>query len=134
MLASTPFQIVSSKCKIAIEPCKFDHPLDGVKEILNTILFKFNEDLGATPLSYENVVFLPGKSCAKIFGESPWLHVEVQVSMTVFRPVAGQRMFGRVSQASSTHISMLVYGLFNAIIYSESLVLTHTFDRGRLRW
>jgi DNA-directed RNA polymerase subunit E'/Rpb7 len=112
MPVQSPFQSVAVVTKVAIEPSKLGFALGAVKEKLNTTLFKYNEDVAGIPIAYEDVSFLPGLNSAKIFGESPWLHIEAQVKMTVFRPVLGERIYGRVNKVRTDrryhcHISII---------------------------
>lgn len=93
--------------KVAIEPCKLEFSAAAIKEKLNLALFKYSDDVDGVPIAYENVKFLPGMNCARVFGESPWLHIEVLMDMIVFKPAVGQRTFGRVSTVSGIFLRML---------------------------
>jgi DNA-directed RNA polymerase subunit E'/Rpb7 len=74
--------------------------MSAVREKLNNILFKYNDDMQGVPIAYENVSFPPGKDLARIYGEYPWLHVEVSVDVLVFKPMPKERVFGRINKVS----------------------------------
>lgn len=131
---TSPFYRARVNSKVAIEPCRLENALAAVKERLNAALFKYNDEIGGVPVLYEDLRFLPGKSCARIFGELPWLHVEVQAEFVIFRPVVGQKTFGRVSKASATHVSVLIYGMFNVTISADNLGQNFVYDISNTRW
>lgn len=98
MESKSPFETVEIITKVAVEPSKVNVATFAVKEKLNATLFKYNDDLSGIPISYDNVAYLPGKDYAMAFGESPWLLIEAQVSITLFRPTLGQSVYGRVNK------------------------------------
>ncbi len=102
-----PFHILTTRVQVAVHPSKSVDALFSIKEKLNNILLKYNENMQGVPLTYENISFQPDKQYARIIGEHPWLHVEITTDFTIFRPIAGQRLFGRVNKVSK--IALLTY-------------------------
>lgn len=133
-MSKSPFRYTSVVTRVAIEPAKLDSAVEAIKEKLNITLFKYNDDIEGIPMSYENIKFMPGQNIAKIFGESPWLHIVFHADIVVFQPIVGQRLFGRVSKASGTHISLLIYGMFNATISADNMGQNFRFDKTHTRW
>jgi hypothetical protein len=57
----------------------------------------------------------------RILGAIPIIHTRVSAEVLVFRPQAGQILKGIVSHASSSHIAILVLGLFTASVLKSDM-------------
>lgn len=106
-----PIQSVSVVMRVAIEPSKCMVAMSAVREKLNNILFKYNDDMQGVPIAYENVSFPPGKDLARIYGEYPWLHVEVCADVLVFKPTPKESVLGRINKVSEACNFLLMYNL-----------------------
>ncbi len=93
-----PVHCVSVLMHVAIEPSKSTVVMAAVREKLNNIIFKYNDDMQGVPIAYENIAFPRGKELAHIYGEYPWLHVEICADILVFKPSHNERTFGRINK------------------------------------
>ena len=41
---------------------------------------------------------LLGKDCGRVMGEFPWIHIDVQTKILVFRPRPGDRLKGKATR------------------------------------
>ena len=98
MSLDDPFHILKSTVQVTVHPSKSTDALFSIKEKLSNMLLKYNENMQGVPLTFENISFQPDKQYARIIGEYPWLHVEITTEFTIFRPIIGQRLFGRVNK------------------------------------
>lgn len=87
--------------KVALQPLHSAQPIDAVKQQLNNLLFKFNESLGGVPLSYSELNFPKGKEYARIMTDQFWLHVDVVTKFTIFKPMVGQVLRGKVNKVGN---------------------------------
>ena len=115
------FSEVNLSLKVALLPVNSEAPLESVKNQLNQMLFKYEEQLQGVPLMYTVLRFPEGKDCARILGEHYWLHVDVDTIMIVFKPQTGMQLTGIINQCSDSHVSMLVCGMFNASISGHEM-------------
>ena len=57
------------------------------------------------------------------------------IDALVFRSLPGQRLTGKVNKSCGSHIGLLVYNLFNAMVPAEELRKKgYEFDRGVDEW
>ncbi|CAN0255362.1 unnamed protein product [Hapterophycus canaliculatus] len=64
----------------------------------------------------------------------PHIHFDVKAKAQVFRPRPGHVLEGRVNKVTSTHVGMLVCGIFNASVASESMGEGFRFDMTSREW
>ena len=57
----------------------------------------------------------------RIVGAIPLIHTRVSAEVLVFRPVAGQILKGVVTHAATSHIAILVLGLFTASVLQKDM-------------
>ncbi len=100
----TCFQTVEILLKVAIEPVYTAHPIDAVKQQLNNSLFKYSEKVHGIPLSYSDLKFPKGKEFGRIMTDQPWIHVDVLTKLTVFSPVVGSKLEGKISRVRNTFL------------------------------
>jgi len=148
----SPFKEIDALLKCSLAPASFEYPLQEVKRQLNELLFKFNTDLQAVPLSYSNISFPSGKEYGRIMGELPTVHVDIVARLLVFQPEVGQSIVGQitkvrcsqrkiiahttdiVTQVTESHVALLVNGMFNASVSSEELLLKYSYNYGTMTW
>ena len=92
----TSFQSVDALLKVAIHPSDSSNPLPEVQKQLQKLLFKFDENLEGVPVSYSQLRFPPGKECARIIGENPWIHIDILTEITIFKPYVGKPICGKI--------------------------------------
>lgn len=69
-------------------------------------------------MAYDKLKILDTHS--EMFGDSPYLHFDIQVRLLVFQPVVGSYVVGTVNKIESDHIGLLVNGIFNASVISST--------------
>jgi DNA-directed RNA polymerase I subunit RPA43 len=131
---TSAFDEVNLSLKVALLPMNSEQPLEAVKSQLNEMLLKYNEQLQGVPLTYSTLKFPEGKEYARILGEYHWLHVDVDTVMLVFKPRVGMVLKGTINQCSDSHISMLVYGMFNASISGDDMKKHFKFNKAENKW
>lgn len=92
------------------------------------------DQIGGVPLSFSEVTFPPGKHSGRILGELPWIHVDVITNMIIFVPSVGIKVRGKISKVSPTHISLLVFSLFNASLCAETLQTKFYYSHNSSSW
>ena len=120
--------------RAAISPSDLASPLDAIKLQLDEMLLKYSEDLQAVPVCYSGIEFDEGKDTGKIIAEQPWIHVEVLTTLVLFKPLKDQIIQGLITQVSDSHISLILYGTFNASIASAELSNKFTFNYSSQSW
>jgi hypothetical protein len=95
------FKKVEITLKVALLPANTRHPMEAVTKQLNSILFKYNEEVEGIPLSFSELKFPKGKEYGRILAEQYWLHVDVATKLLVFQPEIGMPLVGKVNKVSS---------------------------------
>lgn len=108
-------KLVKAELEVCVHPAWANNVQQGVREILNSILFRLNEDLDGVVLAYLDVKI---PSCmAKILpGLSPYFKVNFTAKLLLFSPKLGMMLEGKVNKIEEDYIGILVLGLFNAAI------------------
>ena len=120
--------------KCAILPGDLASPMDAIKMQLNDMLLKYNEDLQAVPLCFSKIEFDVGKDSGRVMAEEQWIHVDLVTSLLLFKPLAGRTIHGYINQISDSHISLLLYGMFNASIAADELGKKFKFNHSTQSW
>ncbi|GAB4817406.1 hypothetical protein N2152v2_004452 [Parachlorella kessleri] len=105
------------KFTVDLHPSKLSSVEKGVREHLNTLLLRYNEDLDGVLLSYSSERILTHQ--AHIHPYFPLVRVEVAADAVLFRPQAGMRLVGTVNKIGADFIGLLVLGVINAAIGAE---------------
>ncbi|EFA77740.1 RNA polymerase I subunit [Heterostelium album PN500] len=116
---TSPFQIVTVRLKLMLAPINIGNIISGAKSALDRLIFRYNKHLKATIISYFNLKLVDKE--VSNFYDSPFLNVPIIVSLMVFRPSKGQLIHGIVKRVSSTHLSLLVFGVISASIIKADL-------------
>lgn len=85
----------------------------SVNDSLRLWLLRYSSGLGGILLSFSNVQVLTD---GKIMNDLPHIHYQVSCDMLVFDPLVGTDLNGVVTESFHSHISLLVFGYFNASI------------------
>lgn len=115
------FSEVEILIQVAVKPLQSSDPMGAVENQLRSSLFKYNEKVCGIPMAYIDILFPNDREYAKIIGDQPWLHVSVLTKLIVFRPEIGLKLQGKVNKLSDNHLSILVFGMFNASITSNEM-------------
>ena len=128
------FKLCYIQLKIALSPVNMSHSLDTIKEQLNNMLFKYNSEVGGIPVSYSNITLPQGKEYGRIYGERPWIHIDATTKLLIFQPRIGLIMKGRINTVADSHISLLVYGMFNASISGDIMRKKYVYNITTKSW
>jgi len=128
------FKLCEIKLKIALSPVNMSFPLDAIKEQLNNMLFKYNSEVGGIPISYSSIKLPQGKEFGCIYGERPWIHIEVITKLLIFQPVVGLIMKGKINKVADSHVSLLVHGMFNASISGDVMRNKYVYNNATKSW
>ncbi len=97
----TYLQTINLSVKIALAPIAITDPMGAVRTQIDKLLFKYDDSIVGVPLSYQDIIFTPGKEYGRIYADHPWIYVEAEVlKMLVFSPSEGTVLQGRISQVS----------------------------------
>mmetsp|Transcript_17463 Transcript_17463/g.17554 ORF Transcript_17463/g.17554 Transcript_17463/m.17554 type:complete len:185 (-) Transcript_17463:37-591(-) len=128
------FLNVKSRVKVALEPRHTARPLKAIQDQLHTLLFIYDESIQGIPICFSDVKFRRSKPYGRIMAEMPWVHVDVEATIIVFKIKVGQRITGRAIKVSDHNVSFLVCGIFNASISKKELQKNHYFDVNSYSW
>lgn len=98
------------------------------------IFYRYHEGVRGVLLSYARVRFASGPSASgyassdlsgvplgRMLEENPGLHVRASADALLFRPRLGDILTGIVQAVGVGHISILIAGVFKAVLYAEDL-------------
>ncbi|EGC39157.1 hypothetical protein DICPUDRAFT_27419 [Dictyostelium purpureum] len=111
---------------LQLPPMDTNNIVSGTKSMLDRLVFKYKNELGGIIISYYDVVHVDKE--ARIFYDSPYLGIKIQVKFLVFKPFKNQILNGVVKRVSTTHISLLVFGIISASIHKTCIPKTFIFD------
>jgi DNA-directed RNA polymerase I subunit RPA43 len=120
--------------KVALQPHHCGNIIEAVKGQLNDMLLKYSEEIQGTPVSFSNLELPRGMEYGRLLGAQPWVHVDLRATVVIFRPIRGLQLKGMVNQVSDSHVSLLVYGMFNASLSARDLANHYTFDQENSTW
>lgn len=112
--SSSLLEDVTANVSIQLHPSSLlDVPL-GIREHLNNLLLRFNEQLDGVPLAYRDVRQV-GRTAA-VSPYFPMCKVNVEVRFTLLRLGVGGYVEGRVTEVTDTFIGLLLYEVVNAVV------------------
>ncbi|CAN0002490.1 unnamed protein product [Discosporangium mesarthrocarpum] len=107
---------------------------ERIRANIYKFLMKYNRGVGGVVLAVSDMAFADGRGDGIIHDEMPHIHYNVTAKAQVFRPQAGNLLVGRVNKVTSTHVGMLVCGIFNASVTAEELESKYEYDELSLKW
>lgn len=128
------FSLVHTTLYLPLAPCYILKPNFGIQtQHLDPLLLTWYGPLGGVILAYQNLKLL-GQSeeeeeaasedfeaFGKIIHESPYSYFWISVDFLIWKPQPGQVIKGDVNFQASSHISLLVHGVFLANIRREDI-------------
>ncbi|CAM9290124.1 unnamed protein product [Ectocarpus sp. 12 AP-2014] len=133
-MAASPFEEVELKMCVSLLPSDIGDIYAGIRRNIYQFLMRYNEALGGVLLAVSDLSFGDGAREGRIEDEMPHIHFDVKAKAQVFRPRPGHVLQGRVNKVTSTHVGMLVCGIFNASVASESMGEGFRFDMTAREW
>ncbi|KAL2630500.1 hypothetical protein R1flu_015186 [Riccia fluitans] len=107
--------VVHANIGVFVHPSRSANVKQGVHEILNSLLLKFNEEFDGVVLAYLKPKII-GKSARILAGLTPYFHVDLTAKLLIFSPSPGMLIEGKVNKIEKDYIGVVVLGLFNAAV------------------
>lgn len=117
---------------VHIPPIYSNNISQGIDRYFYQILLRYDFNWNGVPLCYSDVSILSTR--ANIINDNPFLHIKVKAKILLFRPNIGQSIEGIINRISSTHVGLIVYGLFNASIPIHQLETCYSWDEFINSW
>jgi len=125
---------VQLNARVSLLPHALGDVRGHIRSTLLSLRMRYHLSIGGVILEVPKVRLAPGRACGKIIGTEPQIHFDLITTARVFRPTPGLRLVGEVKKVSATHISLLVYGLFNASIVAGAMGARFRFDKATSTW
>lgn len=128
---------------LALLPSRLIDVETHVENSMRSFLLEYSDGFGGVPLALEKVEILPQSEIAgaaavpvgMVFNELPYIHFKVRAHALVFDPTSGCNLRGRVSASFHSHLSLLVFGYFNASISAQEMQQAgFSFDETEMQW
>ena len=58
------------------------------------------DQLKSIPISFGDIKFKDSNHCGRIIGDQPWIHVDVITTVTVFEPLVGAKIRGKITKVA----------------------------------
>lgn len=106
---------------------------DGImRQHLNNMVMKFNNELGGVVLGYDNLEILgdqaeESEKLVKLTADTPFAFTWCHVDIIVWQPQVGDIVEGWIFIQSASHIGLLIHDAFNASIKKNSIPNDWTF-------
>ncbi|CAM9806350.1 unnamed protein product, partial [Chrysoparadoxa australica] len=126
---ASPFEDVTLRVDVSLLPSSMGDMFRAIRENMYKLLMRYSPSTEGVVLAVSDVSFPEGEHFGRILDDMPHIHVAVHARALVFRPRPGDSMIGVVTKVASTHIGMLVCGIFNAAVYSKDLGEGWQFDQ-----
>lgn len=120
--STSPFEEVTLALRVSLLPASLKDIFGAIRANVYELLMRYNEAVGGVVLALNKIEFPPGEKHGRIYAEMPHIHFAISAQAQVFRPLPNTILRGAVTSVSSSHVGMLVYGIFNASLSSPELV------------
>ncbi|PWN38678.1 hypothetical protein IE81DRAFT_295976 [Ceraceosorus guamensis] len=118
--ATSAFRVIYASFNLAIPPSLLHDPMTALLEIWDSLLIRrYIPQLSGVLIAHDEHMFL--RSSAAIDGDGAFATVPAAIKALVWAPHVGQRLEGKLTLSTSSHVSLLVHGTFNASISSMHL-------------
>lgn len=108
-------KVADAELQVCVHPAWANNVQKGVQEILNSLLFRCNEDLDGVVLAYLDLK-IPSHIAKILPGLSPYFRVNLTAKLLIFSPKMGMMLEGKVNKIEEDYVGVLVLGIFNAAI------------------
>jgi len=126
-----PFQRKKVRLLVSLLPASLRNIHRAINGAMQSLLFKHSDGINGVLLSFQNIQIVDddtttssngGDPYGRILDEMPHIHYYITSDILVFEPTVGQQLTGVVNYSSNpSHLSILVYGFFNASVKADSL-------------
>lgn len=108
------------KMVVHLHPSRASNVRQGVREILNSLLLRFNEHFEGSVLAHSDTK-IQGRTAIILEGLTPYFCVRLTTTLLLFSPKVGIFVEGKVNKVEEDYLGVVVLGLFNAAIGSSDI-------------
>lgn len=123
-----------TRLRIELHPSKLNDIHAGVLSHLNSLLFKYQDDLEGILMAWDKGVKVQKTAAASIHPYFPLVHIEVKTNMLLFKPKVGSMLVGKVIKVANDFIGIHVLGLFNASIPADQIRGEFKYTSSQSAW
>lgn len=116
---SSCFRNVLIKEHVSLLPSFVGKLSQGITEYLSSKILKYSSQFGGVLLCYSRPTLMNQEG--RIMDEQPHIHFDVTYSATLFKPVLGSVLCGRVNKVGVDHVGCLLYDCFNVTVVSKTM-------------
>ncbi|EST06063.1 RNA polymerase Rpb7, N-terminal [Kalmanozyma brasiliensis GHG001] len=116
---STAFETLYPILNLPIPPVWTSDPYSAFSDLMDTLVMRYVPQLSGVLITHSPTRFL--QDTAVFSADSAFATAQVGFECTVWRPKIGQMLEGTICLSSPSHVSLLLYGLFNASIPASHL-------------
>ncbi|XP_022341237.2 DNA-directed RNA polymerase I subunit RPA43-like [Crassostrea virginica] len=106
------FVRINKHKRIIFHPRFLGNTRKGVEEALKSERNLVSEEFGGALIAYNNIQVQQAMGLIV----DPYIHFDIVADFIVFKPTVGSILTGVVHRVFKSHVSLLVYGIFNASI------------------
>ena len=116
---TTAFETLYPILNLPIPPVFTSDPYSAFSDLLDTLVMRYVPQLSGVLITHAPTRFL--QDTAVFSADSAFATANVGFECVVWRPKIGQVLEGNIALSSPSHVSLLLYGLFNASIPASHL-------------
>lgn len=124
------FLNIRAKFYVDIPQYEIGNMAAATKLKITELLLRYDANLNGVVLAYKDVK--PVQRSAFCYADSPYLHIPMEATFLVFRPVPGCQLPGTITYISSSAVSLCVFDYFQADVDIADLKTSWTF--GNNKW
>eukprot|EP00878_Enallax_costatus_P003659 GHUV01003873.1.p1 GENE.GHUV01003873.1~~GHUV01003873.1.p1 ORF type:complete len:393 (+),score=128.84 GHUV01003873.1:2790-3968(+) len=124
--------MIDARLTVFLQPGLCNKVADGLREDLDNSLLRYLDDHEAVLLGYKNIRVVTKQ--ALLTPWFPYLTIEAQAELLLFRPVPGKILVGRVHKVNDGMLGILVLGGINASVPAEQMPDGFMFDAQNHCW
>jgi len=161
---SNPFERKKARLLVSLLPASLRNINKAINGAMQSLLLRYSDGIGGVLLSFDNIqiedenqphnnhddtlltttttqqrkghcITTGGGRYGRILDEMPHIHYYITSNILVFSPTLQQQITGVVNESFPSHVGILAYDFFNAMVSAESLRAGgFTFDSDLNEW
>lgn len=128
----SPFHRKKARLLVSLLPASLKDIPRAINGAMQSLLLRYSDGIGGVLLSFDNIEIEDdsnritaggggGSRYGIILDEMPHIHYYITSDILVFRPDIGEKITGVVNESFPSHLGILVYDFFNAMVSADSL-------------
>ena len=109
------FSNVDAVVKLTLLPHELGDIMATIQKKLNAMLFVYSTDLSAVPLLYTDIKFERNEKIGKIFGELPWIYMNISAKILTFNPSPGKIVEAKVKLVQRNLVFKVIVSYFYCV-------------------